>query len=153
MTLAQDIQKELLQCRSEIVATMSQKNITASGRTAASMEVVQDSNGVRLILRGTEHAPLETLEVGRPGGKMPRNATDIVMQWSKDKGLNWGDDKARRRIAGAVAWGKIRKYGTGRHSHPTEVYSIPVKNAQDNIRKDIRAAVTQTMYQAAKTNF
>ena len=82
-----------------------------------------------------DRAPMDTLEIGRPGGAVPRNFTDIIEQWSKDKGLNWGSDKQRRKIAGAVAWGKIRRFGTDRNTNPVDVYSTAMEKAKEQIAK------------------
>lgn len=142
----------LNQCKAEIQAAMAAKGINASGRTSESLQVVQAEDGFRLILAGTQHAPLETLEIGRAGGRVPYNFTDIIYQWSLDKGLSWGSPKQRRKIAGAVAWGKIRVSGTDRHETPVEVYSEPVKKARARLNEDIRLAIA-TIIRTANTNF
>lgn len=142
----------LNQCKAEIQAAMDAKGINASGRTSNSLQVQTSDKGVRLVLAGKDHAPLETLEIGRAGGRVPRNFTDIIYQWSLDKGLQWGTDRERRRIAGAVAWGKIRHEGTDRHKTPVEVYSQPVKKARTKLQEDIRIAIA-AMLRTANTNF
>ena len=134
-TLKQDIVRLLTQTRDEIRANMAAKNINASGRTSASLTVGEYRGGVRLYFKPGNVAPMETLEIGRPGGRVPSNFTDIIVQWSKDKGLAWGNEKQRRKIAGAVAWGKIRRYGTNRHENPEDVYSTPVEKARREIGK------------------
>ena len=152
MTLQEDILRILNQTRDEIRANMASKGINASGRTSDSLQVIRDDKGMRLVFAAGERAPMETLEIGRPGGKVPYNFTDIIVQWSLDKGLNWGDDKARRKIAGAVAWGKIRPFGTNRHENHEDVYSTPVHKAVAQLGNDIRAAIFAEI-QTAKTNF
>lgn len=139
MTLEEDILRVLTQTRDDIRANMASKGINASGRTSASLTAEVYAKGVRLYFKAGDRAPMETLEIGRPAGRVPRNFTDIIVQWSKDKGLNWGNEKQRRKIAGAIAWGKIRRFGTNRHEHPEDVYSTPMKKAEAEIKTDIRA--------------
>ena len=152
MTLEQDILRILTQTRDEIRANMSAKGINASGRTSASLTAEPYAKGVRLYFKAGDVAPMQTLEIGRPGGPVPYNMTDIIVQWSRDKGLNWGDEKQRRKIAGAVAWGKIRRIGTDRHANPVDVYSTPVAKA----RKEIAAIAVKNLWteiQTAVNNF
>lgn len=132
-SIEQDILRVLMQTRDEIRANMASKGINASGRTSASLTAEQYADGVRLYFKAGDRAPMETLEIGRPAGKVPYRFTDIIVQWSKDKGLNWGNEKQRRKIAGAVAWGKIRRFGTDRHTHPVDVYSTPIQRAKERV--------------------
>ena len=98
----------------EIQENMIKEGINATGKTSKSLTVTVNGNFVRL---GNENKlPFETTEEGRPSGRVPRNFTDIIFQWHKDKGLDWGDEKNARKIAYAVAWGKIRRLGYGRPS-------------------------------------
>lgn len=151
-SIEQDILRVLMQTRDEIRANMASKGINASGRTSASLTAEQYADGVRLYFKAGDRAPMETLEIGRPAGKVPYRFTDIIVQWSKDKGLNWGNEKQRRKIAGAVAWGKIRRFGTNRHTHPVDVYSTPMQQAKERLQKDIRVAIVGMM-QTATANF
>lgn len=152
MTLQQEILQVLMQTRDEIRANMSSKGINASGRTSESLTAAVYKGGVKLYFSAGDRAPMETLEIGRPGGAVPRNFTDIIYQWSLDKGLNWGNEKARRKIAGAVAWGKIRPFGTNRHENPVDVYSTPVAKAREVLSKIIVQHLWTEM-QTAKQNF
>lgn len=152
MTLQEDILKVLMQTRDEIRANMASKGINASGRTSESLTAAPYPGGVKLYFAAGDRAPMETLEIGRPGGAVPYNFTDIIYQWSLDKGLNWGDDKARRKIAGAVAWGKIRPFGTNRHKDPVDVYSTPVEKARKVLSKVVVQHIWTEM-QTAKQNF
>lgn len=156
MTLEEDIMRVLTQTRDEIRANMASKGINASGRTSASLEVQEYNGGMRLVFAAGNVAPMETLEIGRPGGKVPYEMTDIIVQWSKDKGLNWGDEKQRRKIAGAVAWGRIRKIGTQRHwdkSKRADIYSTPVERAKERLRAVVGAAILAHIKEVANTNF
>lgn len=144
--LRQIVVDRLEQLRQDIVANIEQKGITASGRTQRSLQVQVYSGGVRLIAQAGERAPIPTLEVGRPGGRVPRNFTDIIVEWSKDKGLAWGDDKRRRKIAGAVAWGKIRREGTNRHKRHEDVYSTLVTKAAEDLQEQVVKSVKEMIF-------
>lgn len=147
----------LEQLRADIVSQIEAKKITASGRTQRSLRVERYSEGVRLIAGEGQRAPIPTLEIGRPGGKVPLNFTDIIVQWSKDKGLQWGSDRERRRIAGAVAWGKIARVGTDRHKHHEDVYSTLVQDAAQDLQTQVAESVKQFIMsyitQTIKPNF
>lgn len=142
----------LEQLRADIVAQIEAKKITASGRTQRSLRVERYSEGVRLIAGEGNRAPIPTLEIGRPGGKVPLNFTDIIVQWSKDKGLQWGDDRQRRRIAGAVAWGKIARVGTDRHKHHEDVYSTLVEQTASDINNSLRGYILARISEQIKSN-
>lgn len=148
MTIEQEILRILTQARDEIRANMASKGINASGRTSASLTAERYGGGLRLYFKAGDVAPKDTLEIGRPGGKVPRNITDIIGQWSIDKGLNWGDEKARRRIAGAVGWGKIRKEGTDRNKKHEDVFTTPMNKAADEVRADIRKMIAGELHTA-----
>lgn len=145
-----DLQKivtdRLNRLQADIVAAIESNGITASGRTQQSLQVVQYEGGVKLIAAAGNRAPIPTLEIGRPAGAVPKNFTDIIVQWSKDKGLQWGDDKQRRKIAGAVAWGKIRPFGTDRHAHNVDVYSTLTSEAANDIRLKVLATIKEEIY-------
>ena len=126
----------------EIQENMATEGINASGETSASLTVTVDGDLVRLSNENKN--PFETTEEGRPGGKIPGNFTDIILQWHKDKGLNWGEEKEARKIAGAVAWGKIRKFGYGRPSgtffgsKKKDVYSPVIGKVRKKLEVDLK---------------
>lgn len=115
--LSDYIKTRLEACRDEIRASLSGAKINASHRSSDGFRVrVGDTRAQLYYTRASGGAPLSTLEHGRPPGAVPRNFTEIIVQWSKDKGLSFSDEKDRRRFAGAVAYGKIKRYGYGRPS-------------------------------------
>lgn len=136
----------LLEVKDEIQAEMVAKNINASGRTSAGMQVQRYESGVRLVLTGDDVAPLATLEVGRQGGKVPMGFTDIIERWSMDKGLQFADEKDRRRFSYLTAR-KIAREGTQRHKMPTDVYSGAVTKGMERLRKTIKAELTQYIHE------
>ena len=124
----------------KIQDNLASKGINASGRTSRSFRVERYEGGVRLIMGGTGErtAPLQTLEVGRPGGNVPggfRVTKDgvldvsntfkaILVKWAKEKGISgfgWG--------AATVLGRKIAAEGTDRHRNPTDVYSSVIIEA------------------------
>ena len=138
-----DIVVDVLElAKKNIQKNMQDENINATGKTSDSLEVVVDGNTV--ILRNSNSVPFETTEQGRPSGNVPKNFTEIIYQWHKDKGLNWGEEKEARKIAGAVAWGKIRKFGYGRPSgtffgsKKKDVYSPVIEKVREELEVDLK---------------
>ena len=136
----------LLDVRAEIQSNMESKGINASGRTSRGMQVQRYESGVRLVLAGADVAPLATLEVGRAGGRVPRGFTDIIEQWSREKGLTFANEKDRRSFAYFTAR-KIAREGTERHKMPVDVYSDAVTRGVDKIKQLVNAQVTQYVHQ------
>ena len=155
MYIRQNIAAILERCKSDIETNMETQNINASGRTVGSLSVVSDDKGLRLGLFGNNHAPLGTLEVGRAGGRVPAGFYQIIKQWTRDKGLQFGTETERGTFAYFVAR-KIAREGTQRHRLPVDVYSTPAKAARNEIesilRNMIQAFVT-TSVQSTKTHF
>lgn len=133
----------------EIQENMATEGINASGETSASLTVTVDGDLVRLSNENKN--PFDTTEHGRPSGNVPRNFTDIIYKWHKDKGLNWGDEKEARKIAGAVAWGKIRKFGYGRPSgtifgsEKKDVYTPVIEKIKEKIEGKIEIKITELL--------
>ena len=150
-SLTNDIRKALLQCKAEILAAMDAKNINASGRTARSLQVVETNDTIGLYLVGKDHAPLSTLEIGRPGGRVPKGFYQIIKQWTYDKNLQFSSERERATFAYFTAR-KIAADGTKRHEQPVEVYSVPVQQAKTNIH-DILVRAFGTALKTATTNF
>lgn len=168
-TIEQDILKRLEQCKAEIQANMASKGINASGRTSRSFDVRKTSRGYELVLkhdttvaipkqpRGIGSvlvgvAPLQTLEIGRPGGRVPAGFYYIIKQWTRDKGLVFGKESDRQRFSFFTAK-KIARQGTGRNRQHVKVYDTPVQQAKYDIERDIRAALSRVVTQAAARNF
>ena len=98
--LEEDIRLRLQQCCDEIRANMASKGINASGRTSRNFVVKKVPGGMSLVLQHSDRveipckprgfgsvfagvAPLDTLEIGRPGGKVPRGFYYIIKQWMR----------------------------------------------------------------------
>lgn len=135
----------------EIQRQMQSKNINASGRTSAGFAVQRYEAGVRLVLGGDKVALLATLEVGRRGVmqdaslKVPKGFTDIIEQWSIDKGLQFPTDGDRRSFAYLTAR-KIYRQGTHRREQSVDVYSEAVNRGVEQVRKLVAAEVTKYIH-------
>ena len=148
-----DVKKKVVEiledAKVEIQENMIKEGINASGATSKSLAVTVNGNFVRLANENKN--PFETTEEGRPSGKVPENFTDIIFQWHKDKGLNWGDEKEARKIAGAVAWGKIRKFGYGRPSgtifgsEKKDIYTPVIGKIKEKIEGKIEIKITELL--------
>ena len=153
--IRQNIGAILERCKSDIATNMETQGVSASGRTVGSLAVVSDGDGVRLGLFGNNHAPLGTLEVGRAGGKVPVGFYEIIKQWTRDKGLQFGTESERGTFAYFVAR-KIAREGTQRHRLPIDVYSTPSKAARNSIESVLRNMIKvgiETSLKTAKTHF
>ena len=140
-----EVERVLLDVRDEIRAKMASEGINASGRTSAGIQVQRYESGVRLVLTGERVAPLATLEVGRRGGKVPMGFTDIIEQWSRDKGLTFPRERDRRSFS-YLAARKIAARGTLRHETPVDVYSEEVQRGLLRLRQNIKAQVTEYIH-------
>lgn len=170
MTLEQDILRILNDLKSQIQANMADKGINASGRTSRSFAVEKAEGGYRLVLKHDTQvavdlsprgmylgrivagvAPLQTLEIGRPAGKVPKGFYYIIKQWTRDKGLNFSKESERQTFSYFLAR-KIARKGTQRNTNHVNVYTIPVNRAKEEIQNDIRASIIGVLMNAAKSN-
>ena len=144
-----EIERVLLEIRDEIRAKMASEGVNASGRTSAGIQVQRYETGIRLVLvdkvLGQNVAPLATLEVGRRGGRVPMGFTDIIEQWSRDKGLTFPRERDRRRFAYFTAR-KIARQGTQRHQQPIDIYSEEVMRGVARLKDGIKAQVTEYIH-------
>lgn len=143
MQITDQIAQILETCKGKIQANMASHNINASGRTSASLIVERYSGGVRLVSRGSNIAPFETVQYGREAGKVPKGFYYIIKQWSIDKGIAFAKKSERSTFAYFLSR-KIAKEGTQRHHTPDEqVYTPPVTEAVKAIGETINASVVQ----------
>lgn len=88
-----DYNKAIVECldriRTRIAANINDKGLKASGKTAESMfkpdSIRLTDTGGQLVAVGRGY--FQSLELGRPGGRVPRNFASIIRQWIIDKGL------------------------------------------------------------------
>lgn len=146
--LEDKIAARLEQLRTDIVANIESKRITASGRTQRSLQVRRYNSGVELVALAGDRAPLTTLEIGREGGRVPRGFTAILTQWSRDKGLSFYNERERRTFAYFLGR-RIAKEGTLRARQHEDVYSTLTRKAAEDLAGLILASVQETI----ATNF
>ena len=158
--LESEIIKVLEQTRNEIRANMEAQRINASGRTSASLRVEEYPGGVRLVggydkqrditdapgIYANETAPIQTLEFGREGGKVPRGFYYIIKDWTRAKRLSFENESERATFAYFVAK-KIARDGTRRHDNNADVYSTPTVKARDRIKGILRQTVKGAILQ------
>ena len=144
----------LNEARDAIRAEIDSKGINATGNTSKSFRVERYEGGIRLVMGGESFptAPLETLEVGRPGGNVPggfrmtkagvldvsNTFKAILIEWAKAKGIadfGWG----RATMLGR----RIAAEGTLRHRSPVNVYSQAVTDAVAKISDAVTVIVTK----------
>lgn len=110
----------------------------ATGRTSASFQVVEEEGHIRLISKGADIAPLETLEVGRGSGRRPPIAP--LVEWAEAKFKFVG--KEAQAVAWAVAT-KIGNQGTERHTSNVDIYSTPIENATKELQETISVRIIE----------
>lgn len=143
MTMAQlytDIVNLLEQAKSDIQSSMAANGINASGRTSDSFHVVEADGHIMLVMGGDGTAPLATLEIGRAGGKIPYNFQEILIEWSRNKGISFPDERMRKDFAWFLSQ-KIKNEGTQRHKTPVDVYSTVVNDTVEKLKPAIVQAV------------
>lgn len=147
MTCADDIIRILEAAKEAIRQNMATEGINATGNTSASFRVEQYDGGVRLVMGGTEEktAPLATLEVGRPGGPVPKGFTQILYEWSIAKGIPFDKDSRRRSFAYLLGR-RIRREGTLRHMQPVDVYTTIVLDVADRVKADAVKSITTAIH-------
>lgn len=146
---------ELNKAADDIRANMSNKGVNASGRTAASLRVEDKGKSLVLVIGGDRSvygrtAPLETLEVGRPGGNVPMWFKSIIHQWTIDKGMTFESESHRWAVSTIIAR-NIEESGTERHRHHIDIYTSVVKKTVDGIRSILAGDFSATMQTLIKT--
>lgn len=81
--IEQAMRAALERIRAKITQNIDDKGLKASGKTAASMRIEGDVYGMRLVGRPY----FQSLELGRPAGRVPHNFAGIIRQWIIDKGI------------------------------------------------------------------
>lgn len=147
--------------KARIQENMAANGINASGRSSDSWRVEGYDGGVRLLYGNAETAPLETLEIGRPGGNVPggfrmtkegvRDVSNtfkaILIRWAEEKGIGdfgWG----RATMLGR----RIAERGTLRHEKPVDVYTTAVLDAAKMVGKEVTVTVTVLIHEQLKAN-
>lgn len=142
MIIEEQIGTILQSAADSIKAKMAEKEINATGRTSRSIKVKRIAAGFALgkFPEGEQTAPIKTIEIGRPGGKVPKYFKYIIWDWMEAKGIASGDPKEDARRAGAIAYGKygIKNIGTRRHRKHEDVFSSIVEDTANEIRVKVK---------------
>lgn len=145
--LERDILRILNETADKIRANMQAKGVNASGRTSASIHTEQRGSSFVLVGGGYGAAPIPTLESGRRAGKVPAGFYQIIIQWTKDKGLPFPSETERNTFAYFVAR-KIARYGSERHRDPSkrlDIYSTAVTEAKAELQAVFAASARRTI--------
>lgn len=143
---ARDIAVKILdEARAQIQANMAQhyrtgkgeRWVNASGRSSEAFQVVEEEGRVRLVYRGDDVAPLETIQYGTTG--VP--PISVIEQWQIDKGLEGINPWAIRT--------NIKKHGgTERHVEPQDWIVNPVIDmAVQALNEQVPEAITKDITQ------
>jgi len=120
--------------------THGERWINASGRSSAAFKV-EDKDGVhvRLVYKGDDVAPLETIQYGHDGhGENTPTVADI-MRWGREK---FGMELSAGQAAAIVR--NIEKNGTERFREPQEWIITPVvETAVDALNEQLPAAAVR----------
>lgn len=143
MTATKEIEAILEKAKADIQARLESEDINATGNTSKSFRVERYDGGIRLVMGGAPEktAPLQTLEVGRPGGPVPKGFTQILVEWSIAKGIPF-DKESRRRSFAYLLGRRIQREGTLRHARPVDVYTTAVMDAAARIKGDLVKSLT-----------
>lgn len=157
MTAADDIVRESLErIRQRIDQRITDSGERASGRTQASMHIVPTETGGMLVGR----AFFQSVETGRPAGRVPYRFRDIIKQWMLDKGLAYrivpyktnrrhkytAEERSLNMAAGAIAH-SIAETGTSLYKAGgrTDIYTEAINEEIPALRKKLAASVAATL--------
>lgn len=133
-----DISVKILdECRARIQANMAKRYrtsfgerwINASGRSSAAFKVESDNAGIRLVYRGDDVAPLETIQTGTTG--IP--PVSVIERWQSEKGVGGNPWAIRTNMK--------KRGGTERHVEPQDWVVAPeIEAAVDALNEQIPKA-------------
>ncbi|MFZ4412456.1 MAG: hypothetical protein ACOYOV_05170 [Bacteroidales bacterium] len=128
------IESELSLLKEKIISNHLSAGQKASGRTAASLKVMVDSEFVSLLGRKA----IGTLETGRKAGPVPKNFYLIIKKWTKDKGLTFESETERGTFSYFVAK-KIAEEGTMlfKEGGRNDIYSVEIPKTINKIAERI----------------
>lgn len=154
MMEARDLAVKILdEARAQIQANMAQhyrtsngeRWINASGRSSAAFQVVEEDGHVRLVYRGEDVAPYDTLEEGTTG--IP--PISVIEDWQREKGVltdvsPW-----------AIRTNMKKRGGSERHIEPQDwvikpVVDLAVKALNEQLPDAYIRDITQMMSENLK---
>lgn len=159
------IYRSLERIRSNIADNINSKGLRASGKTEKSMRIEMYDEGGRLW--GRQY--FQSLEEGRPAGKVPYNFASIIKQWIRDKGIavqlvpykrraseRWQpkysvEERSLNMAAGAIAH-SIATRGTllFRQGGRRDIYTPIIEEETKRLEGEIGILVADTIRKAIK---
>lgn len=156
------LEETLERIRRRIAENINAKGLRASGATERSMQVEMGENRGRL----TGRPYFQSLELGRPGGKVPVRFVDIIRKWIEDKRIpvrmvpykrvpsaRWQpkysvEERSLRMMAGAIAE-SIRKRGTVlyRSGGRKDIYSDVISEEVERLEGLLAINIIETIKQ------
>lgn len=161
----QAVMAALERMRAKIAANIESKGLKASGKTAASMRIVSTETGGQLVGRPY----FQSLELGRPAGRVPYNFNAIIRQWIIDKGISvrqipyvrqpsarWSpkysvEERSLRAAAGAIAH-TIATRGTllYRQGGRSDIYTPVIDEELERLEQEIGEIIATSISQSLK---
>lgn len=159
MSLTQ-LEKVLNEIVDDIRYNLAATGTNASGRTSDSLQVEMREDGGSV----TGRQYFQSVEVGRPGGRVPQNFRAIIRQWMKDKGIRavpipykrqpserWQpkytpEERGAWEMAGAIAE-TIRKEGTRlfREGGRTDIYTHVINSRMEELEAAAMGGVIESI--------
>lgn len=120
--------------RKRISENIDTTGTRASGKTQASMQIVKTEKGYALV--GRQY--FQSVEEGRPSGKVPYDFQSILKQWAKDKGIFFSTERELNSFTWLLKE-KIRNEGTKlfRDGGRTDIYTDVIEEEIENLKQDI----------------
>lgn len=151
--------------KNRISSNIDTTGTRASGRTQESMWIEQTTTGGRLW--GRKY--FQSVELGRPAGRVPFNFVGIIKQWIIDKGLSirqipYKSEKRKHKYsveehslnmaAGAIAH-TIETTGTRLYKEGgrRDIYSEVISEEVAQLRKQLAASVAETLSQTLSAGY
>lgn len=133
-------------CVDEIRQQMAAENINATGETSASLQVLNDTPQRLTIAAVGEHAPIASLEKGRPpfAEQITEDLIQHLERWVQVK-PGFVLRSTPRQAAEAVAR-KIAAFGTERYINPrADIYTPAVVKAVEAFRRNVGAIIINAL--------
>lgn len=152
MNVAEILTQRLERIKTKVQERILQEGRSASGKTAASLNIV--INGMKGALYGRKS--ILAIERGRGPGKIPHGFVGIIREWIKAKGITVKPIPTKRAssitpekrglnsMAGAIAY-NIMKKGTRlyRDKSYNDIYSSVLEEELEEMAGDISLGVVQ----------
>lgn len=118
---------------------LERHKVNASHRTEQSLRIEKYDAGYRVVIGGGRTAPAETLQQGRPPGKVPYKFAEILLEWMKDKGIEPNDKFAHALAQRISQKGTLRWLTYGKNNAYLNIYTDEGKKTEDELQNNISA--------------